>query len=179
MEAKPNKDKRIDKVPGHPPIFGDDFKKGNITWKHVNPVPHDVIGRVLVCHLLLEIYIDKFIELNTREFNPGKADLGFSQKIAFVSSHPMITDHSFYDGIVAINKIRNKLAHNLLSEINPTDIKTIIVCIKSYNNKTKRKIKPLPTIETYTEVAIIEFFTQIFCAFVAGACATYVTFTNH
>jgi hypothetical protein len=180
MEAKKHKSKRIDKVfdKNTVPVFGDDFRKGNITWKRIKSLPHTIIGRVLVCHLFIETYMDKFIAINLYEFNPGKADLAFSQKIALVSPHPMFREFFFYDGIIAINKIRNKLAHNFLSELNKDDIKTIIGCIKSYNEKTERKLKDIPSLETHTEVAVIEYFTSIFCAFMGGACASTVTYRN-
>lgn len=155
---------------GHiPPLYGDNFRAGNITWKRLSQIAFDQIGRVLVCHLLIEAHLDKFIELSMpRGFSLDKANMTFSQNLAFMSKHAILNDYQFVEAIHVINKIRNDFSHNIETQLSSERIDIIVKALNCYSKNKSHKYTP-PTRDTHTDLAIIEEFTSLFCAFFSGA----------
>lgn len=86
---------------------------------------HDLIGRVLKCHLILETYMDDCIKyLNKDQLSIDNTSLRFNQKIDLLENKLDGMD-SYFKGIRSLNTIRNKLAHNLHCEITLSDVQSM------------------------------------------------------
>lgn len=89
----------------------------------------DPISRVLKCHLLSEVVLDKLIEL---AFEPnGKAllsaNLRYNQKLDIASRALLVEDYKLLPDFVVgslrkLNKIRNRLAHELGANVTREEI---------------------------------------------------------
>lgn len=79
------------------------------------------IGRILRAHLYVEHYLTEHIEkANPRLGSVRDARLSFSQKLELLDSkHPARA--SLKSGIAHLNKIRNRLAHNLNAQVTKAD----------------------------------------------------------
>lgn len=159
-----------------PPLFSTSFSKNDISWKSLERVDYDIIGRILVSHLCIETYINKYIELRLpKTFDLESANLTFSQKLKTLKKDFATMPLDFYTGINIINKIRNRYSHNLESKIEASEIGIIRGLLKEYysnksNSKSKIRSSKLPTDSSNADVASIQQFTNLFCAFIAGAC---------
>ena len=157
-----------------PPLFGQDFKKGNLNWKRLDEVEFEQIGRILTCHLVIETYLNKLLELRfADDVDIDAANLNFSQKLKMLRKHHAFQYVDFYHGISILNKIRNKYSHHLEAKIDSSEIGIIQSIMNTYSNKVNREPFVLTKSEDY-EVIVIETFTSIFCAFVAGYCSSIV-----
>lgn len=112
---------------------------------------HDLIGRVLKCHLILETYMDNCIKyLNKDQLSIDNTSLRFNQKIDLLENKLDGID-SYFKGIRSLNKIRNKLAHNLRCEITLSDVQSMKVYVEMY--KREKIEDPIRMIEEFTIVA--------------------------
>ena len=84
------------------------------------------IGRILRSHLFLEFYITQHLrETNPRLGNLDRSRLSFSQKVNLISADSQhIND--VLPGIKHINKIRNRIAHNLSIDLESGDIEVFL-----------------------------------------------------
>lgn len=81
----------------------------------------EVIGRILRAHLFVEHYIGDYLaKANPRLGALGEAKISFAQKVAFLDASN--TDIALIlPGIKRLNKIRNRLAHNLDAQVTEDD----------------------------------------------------------
>jgi len=112
---------------------------------------HDLIGRVLKCHLVLETYIDKALDhLNKDQLALDKISLRFFQKIELLETK--IDEHkTYFTGIKKLNTIRNKFAHNLKAAVTVEDVKEMKTIVEMY--RRKRMTNPVEIIEDFTLIA--------------------------
>lgn len=159
---------------GIPPKFNEDFLKNGPEWQKVKGLDFENVGRILICHLSIEHYINKFIEFQTpTDFNWDDSRLSFSQKLKLLSNNHSLNKHEIIKGIESLNKIRNKYSHNLEAKIDSKDItiiKKILLDFRIINkkNKTEKEIKHF--LDLYDDIALIESFTNFVCAYIAGYC---------
>ena len=112
---------------------------------------HDVIGRVLKCHLILESYMDSCIKhLNKDQLSVDSTSFRFSQKIDLLENKLDGLD-SYFKGIRSLNTIRHKLAHNFYYEITSNDVQSMKIYVELY--KRKKIEDPIRMIEEFTIVA--------------------------
>lgn len=156
-----------------PRIFSKDFKNNGGKWETVSSVDVNIIGTLLTSHLILEHYLDRLIEFTTPDyFDWESSGLRFSQKLKCVSKHKMMIDTGFVTGINIVNKLRNKIAHQIQPTLDNNLIKAlkdvIIVfrqnILKSSDNKD---------LDLFSDIAIVEVFTLSACSFLAA----YITAT--
>jgi hypothetical protein len=168
------KNKRIEKIftgDSLPPLFSDSFRDLEVNWNKIEGVDFELVGRILICHLLLEHYINMFIELETsKEFDFNNARLSFSQKLKLISKIESFKEVGIIKGIEILNKIRNKFSHNLKVQIDSNDI----VYIKSVVDKIGTNESSPADDNEYSDLATIESFTSMTCAFMAGYCTATV-----
>ena len=86
----------------------------------------DLIGRILRAHLFVEHYMTEYItNTNSRLGDLNQARLSFVQKTALLdATNPDMTD--ILPGIRQLNRIRNRLAHNLDVQVTGEDAKTFL-----------------------------------------------------
>ncbi|HEV7333646.1 MAG TPA: hypothetical protein VGN63_21610 [Flavisolibacter sp.] len=115
----------------------------------------DVLGRVLKCHLIIEHYIDSYLESAFPTITHWKESrLSFSQKMHLIyNEHVSIS--MYFSAIKELNTIRNQFAHNLEYDIKEGDtsaIKTVMYAWYSALGKNE-----------LDGIALIEDFTLWFC----------------
>jgi len=167
--------KRLEKIftkENLPPVFGENFKAGNYDWKKLTGIDFETVGRILVCHLLLEQHLNKLIELRTPvNFNWNESRLTFTQKLNLLKKDHAFAEYKFFKGLEVINKIRNKYSHSLEVQIAETDLRII----SEINSSSKKKQTSHVNEEfEHSQIAIIESFTLFFCSYIAGYCTCMV-----
>jgi len=156
-----------------PPMFAENFRDNGPEWRKLSEVDFEGIGRVLACHLILEHYLVKFIELQTPvEFDWDESKMTFAQKIKLVRRSAPLVENDFIKGIEVINRIRNKYSHNLLVTIAETDISTLQAIISAFRKSTKSPNQK--NLDDVDNIIVIETFTSLVCAFIAGYCSFIV-----
>jgi hypothetical protein len=80
---------------------------------------------VLRCHLIVEHFLDCYL----RAANPiisdwDQARLGFAQKLA-LADNPRTGVHMLIPGLRCLNKIRNRIAHQLVVDLKPADLEPV------------------------------------------------------
>jgi len=172
------KNSKIDKIftkANLPPLFGENFSKVNISWKRLNNIAFEDLGRILICHLLIETHLNKLIELEMpKHFDIDYANLNFSQKIKLMRNHRIFEKVGFYQGIITINKIRNRFSHNIEATIEDSEIGIIVSILKKYSSDDVSDPFKEVNIETYSNLAIIELFVSLYCAYNSGFCSRVV-----
>jgi len=110
---------------------------------------HDILGRVLKCHLIIEHYIDK-VNLKDQKYSNFKSlnNLSFYQKIHLI---PFVTknDELIFTGLKEINNIRNKLSHKLQFDIETIETPSINTITEKLLHIDKGKSK-IELIESFT-----------------------------
>ena len=89
-----------------------DFNKKNEQFKILLNHDHNVLGRILKCHLIIEHYLDLFLKTECKIRNIEDAQLTFYQKAKLLpDDHPNIL--FIKPGILKVSSIRNMFGHNL------------------------------------------------------------------
>ncbi len=157
---------------GIPPMFSESFRDVGPEWKRLSGIDFEIVGRILICHLIIEHYLTNLIELKTsKEFDWSETKLTFAQKQKLTRKIDALAETKFSRGIEIVNKIRNKFSHNLLAKIDEAYILELRTIINTF-----RKSQKSEEISTeYEEIAVVEIFTSMVCAFIAGYCSSIVT----
>lgn len=113
--------------------------------------PHDTIGRLLKCHLVLEHYLDRFLSQHFGIEDIEAAKLGFFNKAMMLPTKA----HSaafVKPGILNLNMLRNRVGHNLGSDISFGDFPRIneVLCVARPGIEFR---EPIEAIEAFTTVA--------------------------
>lgn len=88
------------------------FNSENEKYKKLLETNHEPIGKILKLHLIIESYLTNFLEEFYKLDDIGNAELTFFQKTQLI---PDIGSSATFvkNGIIELNKIRNKFAHKL------------------------------------------------------------------
>ncbi|WP_176087730.1 hypothetical protein [Achromobacter anxifer] len=114
----------------------------------------DLIGQVLLSHLILDHFLDRYLTVA----NPGltakqKKRMGFAKKWEIKRIPPASLLELHGSGVVALNSLRNKIAHDLKAQIEPSDIEPIKTCFGPWRAASGRP-------EPANDVQWLVFFTQ-------------------
>src|SRR6202000_22202 len=121
--AKSDKVKSVFTQKSLPPLFGENFTKGNLNWKQLNNIEFERIGRILICHLLIETHINKLLEIRLpKGLDIDEANLNFIQKLKMIRNDHIFKKINFFQGIIIVNKIRNKFSHDINAVIEASEI---------------------------------------------------------
>lgn len=86
-----------------------------------------LIGQVLLSQLILDHFLDRYLAVTNPELSAArKARMGFSKKwqVKRVPAFGGILHH-FEQNVLALNRLRNKIAHDLNAQVLSTDIAQI------------------------------------------------------
>ena len=159
---------------GIPPRFGSNFREEGPKWEKVSGLDFEAIGRILVCHLCIEHYLENLITLSTsKQFDWDSTRMTFSQKFRLVSNISVLKENRFGKGIEILNSIRNKLSHNMLASVEDdkvAQLKAILVNYQCEGKDDQEKAKIVSSLNLFGTYAIIENFTSLCCAMIAGYC---------
>ncbi len=113
--------------------------------------PHDMLGRFLKCHLVLEHYLDRFLSEHFGIEDVESAKLGYFNKAMLLPAKA--SSAAFVKpGILKLNVLRNRVGHNLGTDIGFGDLGPIneVLTIARVGVKFK---SPIDAIEAFTTVA--------------------------
>jgi hypothetical protein len=97
------------------------FNEENEPFKKRLAQDHDLIGRVLKCHLFVENYIHRHLEAISPEHDWESAKLRFAQKINLLpSTDPKVA--WLLPGIKELNSVRNRFGHRISAKIELADL---------------------------------------------------------
>jgi hypothetical protein len=86
-----------------------------------------LIGAILLDHLIVEHYMDDYIKyFLPKQFEMESAGLSFSQKMKLLKNDPLFTSGQLNEGVIAMNAIRNGIAHKLNQPISETHLVTLV-----------------------------------------------------
>ena len=150
------------KTHGLPPLVGE-LEDGKVTWQSIKSVDYDTLGYLLSCHLIIEHYIDHYLEtFPTASFGWKEARLTFAQKISLIAKLHFPEPYQFVPAIKHLNSLRNKFSHNIRTELSGSDLLPFIQCLEKWSQKAPAE---LPT----EAKEILQLFTLVICAYFAGA----------
>jgi hypothetical protein len=133
-----------------------DFDSSNARYLRLAAADHDAIGRVLRSHLLIEHYMNSFLENFYKLAAFDEARLSFYQKAILLPQHA--SPAAFVrSGILELNALRNKFGHRLNPTIAAEDIEAIKAVLSILGRKS----------EDTTPIAAIEVFTPVACTFLS------------
>lgn len=117
----------------------------------------EVIGRILRAHLFVEHYLGEYLaEANPRLGDLSETRVTFAQKVALLdASNPDIA--VILPGIKRLNKIRNRLAHNLDTQVTEEDAQ---VFLASERFAALRAARRAEVAQTNAPLEVLEDFAK-------------------
>jgi len=133
-----------------------DFDSQNQRFLQLAEVNHDLIGRILKAHLIVENFLNSFLTAHY-----GIADLS-DAKLTFYQKAKLLPDSAssaafVKPGILQLNSVRNKFGHTLDFEIEHSQVSAIYEALSVARSETT-----FPT-----AVDAIEAFCPVACAFLS------------
>lgn len=127
------------------------FKEENARFIALMSKPHDVIGRLLKCHLVVEHYLERFLSEHYGIEAVDEAKLNFFNKAMLL---PKAASSAAFvrPGILKLNSLRNKIGHNLGGEPRFDDLGPIIDVLEIARAGIEFA-SPVEAIEAFTTVA--------------------------
>ncbi len=101
---------------------------------------HDVLGRVLKCHLILENYLTDYLKHLYPSIKIENLRLSFAQLVNLLPQDQFPGDF-ISSGLLELNRIRNKFAHNLEFELSQDYLKHIRTLSGIQPNEEKEPIE--------------------------------------
>ncbi len=127
------------------------FNRENARFIELIQRPHDVIGRLLKCHLVVEHYLERFLSEHYGLENLAAANLGFFNKAMLLPTQS--SSAAFVrPGILKLNSLRNRVGHNLNGEPAFGDIGPIDEVLRIARPNVAFDY-PIEAIEAFTTVA--------------------------
>jgi hypothetical protein len=115
------------------------------------------MGRILRAHLFVEHYLARYLSVRNPNMGPiDDARLTFAQKVALVDrSDPTVS--YLTTGVARLNKVRNRLAHTLTTEVTPED-RDVFLSIRMFTALRDRLAEPnVPRMEP---IDVLEDFAR-------------------
>jgi hypothetical protein len=146
---------------GLPPLIAG-YEGPHVKWVALPEVDVDFLGYLLACHLIIENYIDHFLQ----RWPYGNlawegARLQFSQKVALISRFTIFaTPYDFVPSIKHLNSLRNKFVHRLDTVLTAADFEP--------QRAVLRKVAKEGTVVPDDPMTILEHYTGVVCAWFAG-----------
>lgn len=137
----------------HWPEIDRHFATENARFVKMMARSSDDIGRVLRCHLVIENYVDRFLQEHYQIDDYSRLRLSFYNKALMLPSRSS-TAAFVKPGIIELNKIRNGFAHDLESKVTIRPGGPIYQVIAVAR----------PGVQFESDVASIEAFTTVACA---------------
>ena len=129
----------------------EEFNRHNKYFKSLIYSEHDTLGLVLKHHLVVESYLTNYLQVSYKNLDFDTAKLSFAQKANLISVRD--TRVAFVKpGIIELNRIRNKFAHNLKAELSLNLMEEMLKVLK-IARKGKEYKEPLEVIVDFSTVA--------------------------
>uniref|UniRef100_A0A0H3WUR6 Uncharacterized protein n=2 Tax=Pandoraea faecigallinarum TaxID=656179 RepID=A0A0H3WUR6_9BURK len=114
----------------------------------------ELIGQILLSHLIIERFLDRYLEIANPNLSVKQRErMGFAKKWEIKRLPPGSLLELHGAGVVALNALRNKVAHDLSAHVEPSDVEPIKSCFGPWHFASGR---PEPLSDIHWLVA----FTQ-------------------
>ena len=119
---------------------------------------HDRIGKIISCHLVIEHFINRELELlHNIDYNKRReSKLTFYNKVYLLPKKGKVYSR-LIKGIKELNKIRNSYAHNLNYDLKHEAIKEICFWAHKIPNANSQILTPTESVEKFTQLCIFIF----------------------
>jgi hypothetical protein len=152
-----------------PPLVAD-IADGKVTWKRLEGLDHETLGYFLLCHLIIEHYIDEYLKASHPEFDWDAARNSFAQKMALMGNFKVSDKYDCIAAIKHLNTLRNKLSHDIDFKIQPKELHPLLDYLeRACDGKTIAPSDPR---------GIMELFTMMVCAMFAGCITSHAQATK-
>lgn len=135
----------------HWPAIEADFARQNERFLELARADHDAIGRVLRAHLVVENFLDQFLQsrLGIADLSPLR--FSFAQKVGLL---PESSSAAAFvkPGIKELNSVRNKYGHRLQQEVAWQEVRAISEILAIARRGASFE-SPLGAIEAFAPVA--------------------------
>lgn len=128
-----------------------EFEKERRRFAELFAPDYGVTGRILKCHLVLEHYLGRHLTEAMGLVNIDSARLSFYQKAALLPSE-FSAVALVKPGILEVNRIRNRFAHNLDARIDE-DALAQMSWLLSLTRPGAETAEPIVRIESFTALA--------------------------
>ena len=127
------------------------FDQENARFIALMGTPHDLLGRLLKCHLVVEHYLGRFLSEHFGIEDVEGAKLGFFNKAMLLPTKA--SSAAFVKpGILRLNKLRNQTSHNLGVDITFDHLGPISDVLAIARNHATFA-EPIDAVEAFTTVA--------------------------
>jgi hypothetical protein len=134
------------------------FDEQNARFLELSAADHDLIGRILRVHLVVESFLDTFLQQHLAIEDLSPLRLTFYQKASLLPSEG--ASGSFVKpGILQLNSVRNKFGHRLDYAIESHHLSAIYAVLETAR----------AGVRFGSHVEAIEAFAPVACAFLAVA----------
>jgi hypothetical protein len=143
-----------------PPLVKE-IANGTVIWKSIEGLDCDTLGYFLFYHLVIEHYLDRYLDLSYPTLDWDVARLTFNQKVLLLSRLKFPDSRfDFISAIKHMNSVRNKLSHDISFRIGLDDLLPITQFLAKATGRTGE----LPS----GQMEILQVFTLIVCAYLGG-----------
>ena len=105
-------EKVVERLRPHMPEILETFERENARFKALMSQDHDLLGRVLKCHLVVEHYLERFLSVHFGIEDLAQVKLTFHQKAKLLPDQASAAAF-VKPGVVRLNAIRNQFGHTL------------------------------------------------------------------
>lgn len=127
------------------------FEHENRHFKALLAQDHDLLGRVLKCHLMVEHYLARFLAAHFGIDDLADAKLTFFQKATLLPDRGAAAAF-VKPGILKLNSIRNQFGHTLRPILRTRDLGPIAEALRVARQGVEFN-EPIDSIEAFTTVA--------------------------
>ncbi|MCY0858093.1 hypothetical protein [Cupriavidus sp. D39] len=146
----------LEELKPHWAAIEDDFNKHNARYLELAKADHDAIGRVLRSHLVIENFLDRYLEGHLGITDLAELRLTFAQKAKLLPAK-QASAATVRPGIIQLNRIRNRFGHSLDPSIPQQDVSAMEELLRLAR----------PGVAFPTAVDVIEAFAPVACAFLS------------
>lgn len=151
-------DEVVAKLKPHFATITEHFEHENRIFVGLIASPHDTLGRILKCHIVVEHYLDRFLSKHFKINDFGNLRFSFAQKATLLPNEGSAAAF-VKPGVFQLNRIRNRFAHSLGAELSAEELKPIHPVLGIAR----------PGVAFESPVEAIEAFTTVACTFLIVA----------
>jgi hypothetical protein len=145
-------EKVVQKLKPHYDKIEEHFEFENDKFKTLLQHDHDLVGRVLKCHLIIEHYLERFLADHYGIDDIDNAKLSFFQKAQLLPNKKSAAAF-VKPGILKLNSIRNRFGHTLQPDLSKEELGKIGDVLSVVREGVEFD-SPIEAIEAFTTVAV-------------------------
>lgn len=144
-------EKVVAHLKGHWAEIDTHFEAENSHFKTLLRQEHDLLGRLLKCHLMIEHYLERYLVAHYGIVDLSDAKLTFFQKAKMLpDGNSAVT--FVKPGILKLNSIRNRFGHTLEPDLDMHELGPIWDVLRAARENVEFD-SPIAAIEAFTTVA--------------------------